>query len=163
MHNAQKIKSHRGFQNSANGLIKNCLQIILAESRAFHILQRCKSARSQNAINGKRGAREQTCTQLRSPPPTPTFDLSRKRVALVLRQRGLALLRKSANLHQSITTAPENARYNNKYSRARSYKLAASHNDRVLSKIRLGAHKNNGRIGRVVAQLRNPLRRHILV
>ena len=93
----------------------------------------------------------------------PTFDLSGKRVALVLRQRGLALLRKSANLHQSITTAPENARYNNKYSRARSYKLAASHNDRVLSKIRLGAHKNNGRIGRVVAQLRNPLRRHILV
>ena len=36
---------------------------------------------------------------------SPTFDLSSKRFALVLRQRGLALLRESAHLQHSITIA----------------------------------------------------------
>ena len=35
----------------------------------------------------------------------PTFDLSSKRIALVLRERGLALLRESAHLQHSITIA----------------------------------------------------------
>ena len=31
----------RRLQNGANGLVENSLQIILAQSRALHVLQRC--------------------------------------------------------------------------------------------------------------------------
>lgn len=35
----------RRLQNGANGLVENSLQIILAQSRALHVLQRCATTK----------------------------------------------------------------------------------------------------------------------